>query len=291
MAARLYRSLNDSFGTGRKDEDKRDEDTQAHGDIPINSQWGEVCDSEVDSCGVDIGPVSVVFLPCNVDVLPPPRMERDLLSCKHIGSSIENGLTKSIKADVVPLLGGGGWGRRGRAGILSYLYVPTFLVRRCLFSPSVILSFVPSLSPLWLPLSTSSLFFTLLCTPLFFLCLFISCIGQWTAGAIALTDLPAGLLTAALSSGLWRKKPPALKQLCRPGSERTMKNTEKKERKFNGPLGILPPYASLFLSFPLSLYLYCPLFFFISSLVHDLTKFGGFKTIPSFHHPVGPSAQ
>lgn len=32
-----------------------------------------------------------------------------------------------------------------------------------------------------------------------------------------------------------------------------MKNTEKKEGKFNGPLGIIPPHASLF--FPPSLFL------------------------------------
>ncbi|MEQ2307158.1 hypothetical protein AMECASPLE_015443 [Ameca splendens] len=40
---------------------------------------------------------------------------------------------------------------------------------------------------------------------------------QWTARAMALPDLPVGLLKAALSSGLWRKKPLALKQLCGAG--------------------------------------------------------------------------
>lgn len=126
---------------------------------------------------------------------------------------------------------------------------------------------------------------SLLQSPLLFLSLalslsgffFISCVGQWTARAMALTDLPAGLLRAALSSGLWRKKPPALKQLCGPGSERTMKNAEKKERKFNGPLGIVPPHASLllFFSFPPSSYLSPPLLCFISlslSLAHKLSK-------------------
>lgn len=65
---------------------------------------------------------------------------------------------------------------------------------------------------------------------------------------MALADLPAGLLRAVLSSGLWRTKPLALKQLRRPGSERSMKNTQKKEGKFNGPLGIIPPQVPLLLS-------------------------------------------
>lgn len=62
------------------------------------------------------------------------------------------------------------------------------------------------------------------------------------------------LLRAALLSGLWRKKPPALKQLCRPGSEGTMKNTQTKERKFNGPLGTMlfsfshSPFLSTFIA-------------------------------------------
>lgn len=241
-----------------------------------------MCGSEVESCKVAIGSVAVVFLPSNSDVSPRvsphnpphPRMERDLLSCKHIGSSIENGLTKSIKADIIPV-SGGGEGEEEEEG-----RYPPFPLCSSLAPPLLSFLLVCHLYPLFLlSLFFESLFphplFTLLCTPLFSLCLFfISCVGQWTARAMALTDLPAGLLRAALSSGLWRKKPPALKQLCRPGSERTMKNTEKKEGKFNGPLGIIPPHASLFFSFPLSLYLYCPLFFFISfSLVHDLTKF------------------
>lgn len=72
---------------------------------------------------------------------------------------------------------------------------------------------------------------------------------------MTLTDLPAGLLRVALSSGLWRKKPPDLKQLRRPGSERTMKNVEKKEGKFNGPLGSKPmplSYFFILLSFSLN---------------------------------------
>lgn len=58
-----------------------------------------------------------VFHPITPHAPPPPRVERDLLSCKHIGSSIENGLTKSIKADIIPGIrgcrreGGGGGGR------------------------------------------------------------------------------------------------------------------------------------------------------------------------------------
>lgn len=81
--------------------------------------------------------------------------------------------------------------------------------------------------------------------------------GQWTAGAMALPDLPAGLLRAALSSGaLEREAPspplpppathppthsptsPALKQLCRPGSERGReKHTERKGREIHWPSG------------------------------------------------------
>lgn len=147
-----------------------------------------------------------------------------------------------------------GWLRAGILPSFSGSPPPT----RSSISPSSSLLLVSHLCPLFL----LSLLCTFLFIPVFvsspphpppnYLSLslsafFISCVGQWTARAMALTDLPAGLLRAALSSGLWRKKPPALKQLCGPGSERTMKNAEKKERKFNGPLGIVPPRASLLL--------------------------------------------
>lgn len=80
--------------------------------------------------------------------------------------------------------------------------------------------------------------------------------GQWTASAMALPDLPAGLLRAALSSEALEKEAPssglpspsyspthsptslALKQLCRPGSERGCeKHTERKGREFQWPSG------------------------------------------------------
>lgn len=68
--------------------------------------------SKAESWKVVSGSVKAVFLPEQVGCFcrisphnPPPGMERDLLSCKHIGSSIENGLTKSIKADMAPIEG------------------------------------------------------------------------------------------------------------------------------------------------------------------------------------------
>lgn len=78
---------------------------------------------------------------------------------------------------------------------------------------------------------------------------------------MALTDLPAGLLMAALSSELWRKKPSALKQLCGPGSERIMKNTKKKERKIQWSSGNrTSPCLPLFLLPSFSLPLLPPLY-------------------------------
>lgn len=79
---------------------------------------------------------------------PPPRMERDLLSCKHIGSSIENGLTKSIKADIIPGIRGWWWRGGGWGGLLrlSSGILPSFSrfllalpsLNLCLLSLSVI---------------------------------------------------------------------------------------------------------------------------------------------------------
>lgn len=77
----------------------------------------------------------------------PRRMEHDLLSCKHIGSSIENGLTKSIKADIIP--GIGGWRGGGGGGGLWWLSA----------------GFFPSLSSF------------LLALPSLNLCLFLSVVG------------------------------------------------------------------------------------------------------------------
>lgn len=65
-------------------------------------------------------------------------MERDLLSCKHIGSSIENGLTKSIKADMAPIEGGGGGvcGSRRQVSSSASLVSFTFIhLCICIFSP------------------------------------------------------------------------------------------------------------------------------------------------------------
>lgn len=59
----------------------------------------------------------------------PPRMEHDLLSCKHIGSSIENGLTKSIKADIIPGIRGWGGGRRWRRPVAAEHKYPPFLLQ------------------------------------------------------------------------------------------------------------------------------------------------------------------
>lgn len=64
---------------------------------------------------------------------------------------------------------------------------------------------------------------------------------------MALTDLPVGLLRAARFIWALEKEALALKQLCRAGSKRAMKKAEKNEKKFSGPLGIIP--SSLFLSF------------------------------------------
>lgn len=136
-----------------------------------------MCGSEVESCKVIIGSVAVVFLPSNSDVSPRvsphPRMERDLLSCKHIGSSIENGLTKSIKADIVPVSGGG----EGEEEEEEEGRYPPFPLCSSLAPPSLSFLLVCHLYPLFLPsLFFESLFpyplFTLLCTPLFSLCLF-----------------------------------------------------------------------------------------------------------------------
>lgn len=101
------------FARVRADEKQSNEDKPAHSGIPVSFPRGKVRGSELESCRVVVGSVAVVFLPSDLDVSPrisphnpPPRMERDLLSCKHIGSSIENGLTKSIKADIIPGIGG-----------------------------------------------------------------------------------------------------------------------------------------------------------------------------------------
>lgn len=82
---------------------------------------------------------------------------------------------------------------------------------------------------------------------------------------MALTDLPVGLLRAARFIWALEKEALALKQLCRAGSERAMKKkAEKNEKKFSGPLGIIP--SSLFRSFP-------PLSRFFRSFGQKLTIF------------------
>ena len=94
--------------------------------------WGEVLSNEVESCRWPQGRTLCLsslstaspMIPLDFTTAGPPPQPRtsphpsmhcDLLSCKHIGSSIENGLTKSIKADIVPGIGGAWWRREGGA--------------------------------------------------------------------------------------------------------------------------------------------------------------------------------
>lgn len=51
-----------------------------------------------------------------------------------------------------------------------------------------------------------------------------------------------------------------------------MKKAQKKEKKFNGPPGVIPPNAFLllFFSIPLSLYLSPPCFFSVSALLYNI---------------------
>lgn len=99
---------------------------------------------------------------------PMPWMVRDLLSCKHIGSSIENGLTKSIKQtsflvsrgqEGVVVAGG-----RGGGGQLAFPPFPNLpLWHWCLsFVCHVYVLFLLSL--FWVPFF---FFLTVCCTPRF----------------------------------------------------------------------------------------------------------------------------
>lgn len=138
---------------------------------------------------------------------PPPWMECDLRSCKHIGASTENCLTKSIKADMVP------WGGGGRLLCLSTpsLTLPPHLYTLSLSMSSVIFLLLRCFH--FIIFSPLALFF------FFFLnALSRFCSMHWTARAMALADLPAGLLRGG--SFIWALEKPA------PGSETAVQTWE-----------------------------------------------------------------
>lgn len=162
-------------------------------------------------------------------LLSPPRgfsidmgapfhwMRSDLLSCKHIGSSIENGLTKSIKADIILGI--------GRACGLPHARTYTHTLKQTH-------TFVPFAPP-------------------FFCFSVLGC-----RKAIAFAGLPASLLWVFLFFIWVQKSGPWCPNSCVDlGGKEAWKRDEKKERKFSGlqRLSFLPLSRSLTLSLFLAL--------------------------------------
>lgn len=166
--------------------------------LPASLSQAKVADSSGWECSWSLLLHSSPTRGFSIDMGAPFHgMRSDLLSCKHIGSSIENGLTKSIKADIIPGI--------GRACGLPHARTYTHTLKQTH-------TFVPFAPP--------------------FFC--FSVLG-WRK-AIAFAGLPASLLWVFLFFIWVQKSGPWCPNSCVDlGGKEAWKRDEKKERQFSGP--------------------------------------------------------